>query len=95
MKVNRLYLGMGIALGVAAGIAAAYFSSKDRRTRFVEDLRSTADRTRDSLLDGYYEARDRYYDYRNRLKDEVEEFNEELDEENFEDLITDITPEEN
>ena len=30
-------------------------------------LSSTLDRTRDSLVEGYYEAKDRYNEYRNRL----------------------------
>lgn len=73
----------GLILGGIIGAAVAYFSDRDKRDRFSEDLSSTVDRTRDRLVEGYYEAKDRYQQYRQRLSSDTEqliaEVREELD----------------
>ena len=58
---------LGLLLGAAAGAAAAYFSDRNRRERFADEVGSRVDRARDSIVEGYYEAKDRYNEYRNRL----------------------------
>ncbi|MDY5857987.1 MAG: YtxH domain-containing protein [Porphyromonas sp.] len=58
---------LGILIGAAAGAAAAYFSDRSRRERFVDEVGSRVDRARDSLVEGYYEAKERYNEYRNRV----------------------------
>lgn len=84
MKNARL--GLGIAIGVAVGFGIAYFMDKEKRDSFMRDLRSTADRTKDSLLDNYYEAKEKYYSYRNKLKRDVEDFVDDV-EDMGEDLV--------
>lgn len=58
---------LGLLIGAAAGAAAAYFSDRSRRERFADEVGSRVDRARDSLVEGYYEAKDRYNEYRNRM----------------------------
>lgn len=77
--MKNVNLGLGIAIGVAIGLGIAYFSDKEKRDSFVSDIRSTADRTRDSFMEGYHDAKERYYNYRNKLKKEVENFSEDAD----------------
>ena len=55
---------LGILIGAAAGAAAAYFS--DRRAR-------------DSIVEGYYEAKDRYNRYRNKLTEETNDLLDEIE----------------
>lgn len=57
----------GLLIGAAAGLAAAYFADRNRRERFTDEVSSTLDKARDSIVEGYYEAKDRYQQYRNRL----------------------------
>lgn len=63
----------GLILGAVAGAAAAYFSDRSKRERFADELGSRVDRARDSIVEGYYEAKDRYNQYRNRLSDSTEQ----------------------
>lgn len=63
----------GLLLGAAAGAAAAYFADRNKRERFADELGSRVDRARDTLVEGYYEAKDRYNEYRNRLSTSSEQ----------------------
>ena len=51
---NTGRIALGIALGAAIGAAITYLSDRDKRDRLYDDLSTTADRTRDSLVEGYY-----------------------------------------
>lgn len=64
---------LGILIGAALGAAAAYFADRNKRERFADDFSSTVDKARDSLVEGYYEAKDRYQQYRNRLAGNTEQ----------------------
>lgn len=74
---------LGLLIGAVGGALAAYFSDRSKRESFANDFSSTLDRTRDSLVEGYYEAKDRYNEYRNRLSnasaDIVAEVQKEVD----------------
>ena len=71
-------------MGLAIGAAAAYFADREKRNRFVEDINSTADKVKDSVVEGYYEAKNRYQKYRRKMKgiteDMVEEIGDKYDE---------------
>lgn len=67
---SEVKFGLGIAIGVALGAAIAYFSDKEKRDSFVDDVMTTADKARDSVVEGYYEAKAKYNQYRNKLKRE-------------------------
>ena len=58
---------LGLLVGLAIGAAAAYFADREKRTRFVEDINSTADKVKDSVVEGYYEAKNRYQKYRRKM----------------------------
>lgn len=64
---------LGLLIGAAVGAAAAYFADRGRREKFADDFSSTVDRARDTLVEGYYEAKDRYQQYRNRLTGDTEQ----------------------
>lgn len=64
---------LGLLIGAAVGAAVAYFSDRSKRERFADDFSCTVDRARDSIVEGYYEAKDRYDRYRKRLSHETEE----------------------
>lgn len=70
---SEVKFGLGIAIGVALGAAIAYFSDKEKRNSFVDDVMTTADKARDSVVEGYYEAKAKYNQYRNKLKKEIQE----------------------
>ena len=74
---SEVKFGLGIAIGVALGAAIAYFSDKEKRNSFVDDVMTTADKARDSVVEGYYEAK--YNQYRNKLKKEIQEVEENID----------------
>lgn len=74
---SEVKFGLGIAIGVALGAAIAYFSDKEKRNSFVDDVMTTADKARDSVVEGYYEAKAKYNQYRNKLKKEIQEVEEE------------------
>ena len=76
---SEVKFGLGIAIGVALGAAIAYFSDKEKRNSFVDDVMTTADKARDSVVEGYYEARAKYNQYRNKLKKEIQEVEENID----------------
>lgn len=63
---------LGIVLGAVVGAVATYFSDKQKRERFSEDFSTGVDRARDSIVEGYYEAKQKYQEYRDRLKGETE-----------------------
>lgn len=58
---------LGLLIGAVGGAIATYFADRNKRESFANDFSSTLDRTRDSLVEGYYEAKDRYNEYRNKL----------------------------
>ncbi len=62
--------GLGVAIGAAIGAAIAYFADKEKRDNFVDSVSSAADKARDSVVEGYYEAKEKYYKYRDKLKRE-------------------------
>ena len=76
---SEVKFGLGIAIGVALGAAIAYFSDKEKRNSFVDDVMTTADKARDSVVEGYYEAKSKYNQYRNKLKKEIQEVEENID----------------
>ena len=76
---REVKFGLGIAIGVALGAAIAYFSDKEKRNSFVDDVMTTADKARDSVVEGYYEAKAKYNQYRNKLKKEIQEVEENID----------------
>ena len=76
---SEVKFGLGIAIGVALGAARAYFSDKEKRNSFVDDVMTTADKARDSVVEGYYEAKAKYNQYRNKLKKEIQEVEENID----------------
>ena len=76
---SEVKFGLGIAIGVALGAAIAYFSDKEKRNSFVDDVMTTADKARDSVVEGYYEAKAKYIQYRNKLKKEIQEVEENID----------------
>jgi len=59
--------------------AAAYFSDRRHREVFADNVSSTVERARDSIVEGYYEAKERYNRYRNRLTDEANDLLEEIE----------------
>ena len=75
---SEVMFGLGIAIGVALGAAIAYFSDKEKRNSFVDDVMTTADKARDSVVEGYYEAKAKYNQYRNKLKKEIQEVEEDI-----------------
>lgn len=84
---NTGRIALGIALGAAIGAAITYLSDRDKRDRLYDDLSTTADRTRDTLVEGYYEAKDRFETYRDKLQKRGEEFAEEEVEEQFDETV--------
>lgn len=62
--------GLGIAIGMAVGAAIAYLADKDKREDLLDSVSTAADKARDSVVEGYYEAKEKYYKYRDRLKKE-------------------------
>lgn len=64
---------VGLLIGAAAGAAAAYFSDRNKRERFADEFGSRVDRARNSIVEGYYDAKDRYNEYRNRLSSNTEQ----------------------
>lgn len=77
---NTGRIALGLALGAAIGAAITYLSDRDKRDRLYDDLSTTADRTRDSLVEGYYEAKDRFETYRDKLQKRGAKFAEEVEE---------------
>ena len=75
---SEVKFGLGIAIGVALGAAIAYFSDREKRNSFVDDVMTTADKARDSVVEGYYEAKAKYNQYRNKLKKEIQEVEEDI-----------------
>ncbi|PVZ15082.1 YtxH domain-containing protein [Porphyromonas loveana] len=71
---------LGVLVGLAVGATVAYFADREKRTRFVEDFNSTADKVKDSVVEGYYEAKHRYQKYRRKLKGATEDLVEEMGE---------------
>ncbi|KGN67717.1 YtxH domain-containing protein [Porphyromonas sp. COT-239 OH1446] len=69
---------LGLLIGAALGAAAAYFSDRNRREKFADDLSCTFDKAKDGLVESYYEAKDRYHNYRNKLVNSTEELLDEV-----------------
>ena len=76
---SEVKFGLGLAIGVALGAAIAYFSDKEKRDSFVDDVMTTADKARDGLVEGYYEAKAKYNQYRNKLKKASDDLMDGLD----------------
>lgn len=81
---NSSKFALGSAIGIAIGTAIGYLLNRDNRRQLVDNVRGVADKTRDSVVEGYYEAKEKYYELRDKLKregadfvDEAEEFVEE------------------
>ncbi len=83
---NTGRIALGIAIGAAIGSAITYLSDRDKRDQLYDDLSTTADRTRDTLVEGYYEAKDRFETYRDKLRKRSKDFAEEV-EEQFDETI--------
>lgn len=77
---NTGRIALGIAIGAAISAAITYLSDRDKRDRLYDDLSTTADRTRDSLVEGYYEAKDKFETYRDKLQKRGAKFAEEVEE---------------
>lgn len=71
---------LGLLIGLAGGAAAAYFSDRRKREVFSDNVSSAVERTRDSIVEGYYEAKERYQRYRNRLTEETNDLLDEVEE---------------
>ena len=69
---------LGLLLGAAAGAAAAYFADRNKREAFSENFSSGVERARDSIVEGYYEAKNRYNLYRNKLTEETNDLLDEI-----------------
>lgn len=74
---NSGKLAIGIAIGMAIGSAIAYFSDRENRKCFVDNVTEATDKARDSVVEGYYEAKEKYYKYRDMLKKQAGDFVEE------------------
>ena len=70
---------LGVLIGAAAGAAAAYFSDRRKRELFADNVSSSVERARDSIVEGYYEAKERYNRYRNKLTEEANDLLEEIE----------------
>lgn len=69
---------LGVLIGAAAGAVAAYFSDRRKREAFSDNFSSSVERARDSIVEGYYEAKDRYNRYRNKLTEETHDLLDEI-----------------
>ena len=81
---NSSKFALGSAIGIAIGTAIGYLLNRDNRRQLVDNVRGVADKTRDSVVEGYYDAKEKYYELRDKLKregadfvDDAEEFVEE------------------
>ncbi|WP_329905060.1 YtxH domain-containing protein [Porphyromonas pogonae] len=72
---------IGVAVGALIGAVAAYFSDRNKRERFVDDMSCTADKVKDSVVEGYYDAKDKYMKYRNKLVKDTEDLIDEIEDE--------------
>lgn len=66
----------GATIGLILGGALVYFSDKEKRKNFVDNVSKTADKAKSSVVEGYYEAKERYEKYRDLLKRKAEEVGE-------------------
>lgn len=83
---------LGLLVGLAVGAAAAYFADREKRARFVDDFNSTTDKMKDSVVEGYYEAKNRYQKYRQKVKGLTEDLIDEIDEK-YDEVISDLDAE--
>lgn len=74
-------LGIGLVVGTLVGAAVAYCLDDNRRDRLVDNVTGTANKFKDSVVEGYYDAKSRYMKYRNRLTHATDEMIEEIGEE--------------
>ena len=71
---------LGVLIGAAARAAVAYFTDRRKREAFSDNFSSSVERARDSIVEGYYEAKDRYNRYRNKLTEETNDLLDEIEE---------------
>ena len=50
-----------------------------KREAFSDNFSSSVERARDSIVEGYYEAKDRYNRYRNKLTEETNDLLDEIE----------------
>ncbi|SUB78622.1 YtxH domain-containing protein [Porphyromonas macacae] len=81
MANGNVKFALGVAVGALVGALSAYFSDRNRRERFLDDMYSTADKFKDSVVEGYYDAKDKYMRYKDRLIKETEDIVDEIEEE--------------
>lgn len=77
---------LGAAIGFVAGALVSYFLDKENRTAFAKQVNDTADKAKESVIEGYYEAKERYEKYRDALKKSAEKIGN-----NVEDFIEDTS----
>ncbi|MFC4666769.1 YtxH domain-containing protein [Falsiporphyromonas endometrii] len=64
---------LGLIIGAAAGAAIAYFMDQEKREHFVEGVSYTAEKMKDGIVEGYYDAKERYIKYKNKLTRSTED----------------------
>lgn len=72
---------LGLLIGAAAGAAIAYFMDQDKRERFVEGVSCTAEKMKDGIVEGYYDAKERYIKYKNKLTRSTEDLISKIEDE--------------
>lgn len=77
---NTGRFALGAAIGLLVGSAVAYFWDAERRRTFVKSVNDTADKAKDSVVEGYYEAKERYEKYRDALKKRAEKLGDDVEE---------------
>lgn len=78
---SNVKFALGVAVGALAGALSAYFSDRNKRERFMDEVSSTADRVKDSVVEGYYDAKDKYLKYREKLVKETSDIVDEIEDE--------------
>ncbi len=76
---NSGKIALGIGIGLAVGSAIAYFADKKNRKAFVEGVSDLSEKTRDSIVEGYYEAKEKYFQYRDKLQRKAEAISDEAE----------------
>ena len=82
---NTGRFALGAPIGLLVGSLVTYFSDGDKRKGFAKTVGETADKAKDSVVEGYYEAKSRYEMYRDKLKKNLSNAKDDA-----EDLIDDV-----